>query len=51
MQTKTNNYITKKKVYPKTMKGCFSFEEFQYLLNEKIKLYYEMAEPIDGKVQ
>ena len=50
-KTNTITYRTKKKLYPETMKGCFSFEEFQDLLNEKIKLYYEMAEPIDGKVQ
>ena len=35
------SYRPKKKVYPKTLKGCFSFEEFQDLLNEKIKEHYE----------
>ena len=50
MQTTTSNisqtnaissYRPKKKVYPKTLKGCFSFEEFQDLLNEKIREHYE----------
>ena len=50
MQTTTTtirqtNTITsshqKKKAYPKTLKGCFSFEEFQDLLNEKIREHYE----------
>ena len=50
MQTTTTtirrtNTITssrqKKKAYPKTLKGCFSFEEFQDQLNEKIKEHYE----------
>lgn len=50
MQTTTTNlkqtntttpYRQKKKAYPKTLKGCFSFEEFQDLLNEKIKEHYE----------
>ena len=35
------SYRPKKKAYPKTLKGCFSFEEFQDLLNEKIKEHYE----------
>lgn len=37
----TTSFRPKKKVYPKTLKGCFSFEEFQDLLNEKIKKHYE----------
>lgn len=36
-----SSYRSKKKAYPKTLKGCFSFEEFQDLLNEKIKEHYE----------
>ena len=40
-QTSTTTYRSKKKVYPKTLKGCFSFEEFQDLLNEKIREHYE----------
>ena len=36
-----SSYRPKKKAYPKTLKGCFSFEEFQDLLNEKIKEHYE----------
>ena len=40
-QSYTTAYRTKKKVYPKTLKGCFSFEEFQDLLNEKIREHYE----------
>jgi hypothetical protein len=41
-QTNTaTSFRPKKKVYPKTLKGCFSFEEFQDLLNEKIKKHYE----------
>ena len=41
-QTNTGtSYRPKKKAYPKTLKGCFSFEEFQDLLNEKIKEHYE----------
>lgn len=43
--TRQNNTTTssrqKKKAYPKTLKGCFSFEEFQDLLNEKIREHYE----------
>lgn len=38
---KGTSYRQKKKVYPKTLKGCFSFEEFQDLLNEKIRKHYE----------
>ena len=50
MQTITTNtsqthtatsFRSKKKAYPKTLKGCFSFEEFQDLLNEKIREHYE----------
>lgn len=37
----TTSFRQKKKVYPKTLKGCFSFEEFQDLLNEKIRKHYE----------
>ena len=33
----TNPSRSEKKSYPKTLKGCFSFEEFQDLLNEKIR--------------
>ena len=41
-QNSTTFYRTKKKKgYPETLKGCFSFEEFQDLLNEKIKKHYE----------
>ena len=40
-QTTNGSYRPKKKAYPKTLKGCFSFEEFQDLLNEKIKEHYE----------
>lgn len=40
-KTNTTTYRTKKKVYPETLQGCFSFEEFQDLLNEKIKEHYE----------
>ena len=41
-QTKTTtSFRQKKKAYPKTLKGCFSFEEFQDLLNEKIREHYE----------
>jgi hypothetical protein len=41
-QTNTaTSFRPKKKVYPKTLKGCFYFEEFQDLLNEKIKKHYE----------
>jgi len=40
-QSKPTTYHTKKKAYPKTLKGCFSFEEFQDLLNEKIRKHYE----------
>ena len=41
-QTNTTTYrAKKKKVYPETLKGCFSFEEFQDLLNEKIRKHYE----------
>jgi hypothetical protein len=35
------SFRQKKKAYPKTLKGCFSFEEFQDLLNEKIREHYE----------
>ena len=38
---KGTSYRPKEKVYPKTLKGCFSFEEFQDLLNEKIRKHYE----------
>jgi len=41
-QTSATAYRTKKKVYPKTLKGCFSFEEFQDLLNEKIRKHYSV---------
>ncbi len=37
----TTPFRPKKKVYPKTLKGCFSFEDFQDLLNEKIRKHYE----------
>lgn len=37
----TTSFPKKEKVYPKTLKGCFSFEEFQDLLNEKIRKHYE----------
>jgi hypothetical protein len=37
----TTSSRQKKKAYPKTLKGCFSFEEFQDLLNEKIREHYE----------
>ena len=37
----TTSFHQKKKAYPKTLKGCFSFEEFQDLLNEKIREHYE----------
>lgn len=37
----TTSFRSKKKAYPKTLKGCFSFEEFQDLLNKKIKEHYE----------
>jgi hypothetical protein len=37
----TTSFHPKKKVYPKTLKGCFSFEDFQDLLNEKIRKHYE----------
>ena len=41
-QAKTNSTCHHpKKAYPKTLKGCFSFEEFQDLLNEKIEEHYE----------
>lgn len=30
----TTSSCQKKKAYPKTLKGCFSFEEFQNLLNK-----------------
>lgn len=42
-QTYTTTYRTKnkKKNYPQTLKGCFSFKEFQDLLNEKIREHYE----------
>ena len=40
-QNTTTSYRPKKKAYPKTLKGCFSFEEFQDLLNEKIREHYE----------
>ena len=41
-QTNTaTSFRPKKKVYPETLKGCFSFEEFQDLLNEKIREHYE----------
>ena len=41
-QNNTTTYRSKKtKSYPETLKGCFSFEEFQDLLNEKIKKHYE----------
>jgi hypothetical protein len=40
-QNTTTSYRNKKKAYPKTLKGCFSFEEFQDLLNEKIREHYE----------
>ena len=41
-QAKTNSSCHKpKKAYPKTLKGCFSFEEFKDLLNEKIDEHYE----------
>jgi len=39
--TTTSYRQKKKKDYPKTLKGCFSFEEFQDLLNEKIREHYE----------
>ena len=37
----TTSFRPKEKAYPKTLKGCFSFEEFQDLLNEKIRKHYE----------
>lgn len=40
-KTKAPVSNSKKKVYPKTLKGCFSVEEFQDLLNEKIRGHYE----------
>ena len=40
-KTNTTTYRSKKKVYPETLQGCFSFEEFQDLLNEKIRKHYE----------
>lgn len=40
-KTNTTTYRSKKKVYPETLQGCFSFEEFQDLLNEKIREHYE----------
>ena len=52
MQTITTNtsqpniitsFRPKKKTYPSTLKGCFSFEEFQDLLNEKIRKHYEVV--------
>ena len=39
--TAATSFLPKKKAYPKTLKGCFSFEEFQDLLNEKIREHYE----------
>ena len=40
-KTDTTTYCAKKKVFPKTLKGCFSFVEFQDLLNEIIIEHYE----------
>lgn len=40
-KTKEVPSCSRKKAYPETLKGCFSFEEFQDLLNEKIEGHYE----------
>ena len=46
MQTSTriqspSKKATDEKKYPETLKGCFSFDEFQDILNEKIRQHYE----------
>lgn len=42
----TNPSRSEKKSYPETLKGCFSFEEFQDLLNEKIREHFEEQAPL-----
>ena len=36
-----NKKVKDEKKYPETLKGCFSFDEFQDILNEKIRQHYE----------
>ncbi len=45
-ETNTASKLPKKESYPKTLKSCFSFEEFQDLLNEKIREHFEEQAPL-----